>query len=172
MEHKQSSTVDKFEKFTWKVDNFSCLNTVEVCSQPFVLGGYPWRISLFPRGNKLIKEDDNLSIYLEAMQNANMSEGWSRDVKFKLFVFSQLNTNMTISKESNHKFNASEDSWGFESLMTLADLHDPNKGFIVKDACIVGVEVFVCWSSQEKPMNQAASLTFGSQTSKGWRYGA
>jgi hypothetical protein len=53
---------------------------------------------LFPRGNKLIKEDDNLSIYLEAMQNANMSEGWSRDVKFKLFVFSQVNTNMTISK--------------------------------------------------------------------------
>jgi hypothetical protein len=66
--------------------------------------------------------------------------------------------------ESNHKFNASEDSWGFESLMTLADLHDPNKGFIVKDACIVGVEVFVCRSSHEKPMNQAASLTFGSQT--------
>jgi hypothetical protein len=28
--------------------------------------------------------------------------------------------------------------------MSLAQLHDPDKGFIVKDACIVGAEVLVC----------------------------
>lgn len=70
--------------------------------------------------------------------------------------------------ESNHKLNASEDSWGFESFMTVAELHDPNKGFILKDACVVGVELFVSKSSHEKPTNQAAnltaSLTLGSQT--------
>jgi hypothetical protein len=37
-------------------------------------------------------------MYLEAVKTANMSEGWSRDVKFKLVVFNQLNTNMTITK--------------------------------------------------------------------------
>jgi len=70
--------------------------------------------------------------------------------------------------ESNHNFNASEDSWGFESFMTVAELRDPKKGFIVKDVCIVGVELFVCKSSHKKPINQAAnltaSLTLGSQT--------
>jgi hypothetical protein len=30
------------EKFTWKVENFSRLKTVEVYSEPFVAGGYPW----------------------------------------------------------------------------------------------------------------------------------
>lgn len=41
MEHGQSSA-DMFEKFTWKIENFSRLNKVEVYSEPFVLGGYPW----------------------------------------------------------------------------------------------------------------------------------
>jgi hypothetical protein len=41
---------------------------------------------------------DYLSIYLYAVQTANMSEGWSRDVKLKFRVFSVVNTNMTITK--------------------------------------------------------------------------
>jgi hypothetical protein len=37
MKHEQSS-VEKSEKFTWKIKNFSRLNTNEaVCSEPFVL---------------------------------------------------------------------------------------------------------------------------------------
>jgi hypothetical protein len=53
------------------------------------------RICLYPRGYKV---DNYLSIFLEAVETANMSKGWSRDVKFKLLVFNQLNTNMTITK--------------------------------------------------------------------------
>jgi hypothetical protein len=34
--------VEKFEKFTWKIENFSCLKTDEVRSETFVIGGYPW----------------------------------------------------------------------------------------------------------------------------------
>jgi hypothetical protein len=53
--------------------------------------------------------------------------------------------------------------------MKLDKLNDPNNGFIVDDACIVGAEVYVCKSTNEKRLNQGgnfnASLTFGSQTS-------
>jgi hypothetical protein len=41
MEQEQSS-VEKFEKFTWKIENFSRLKTDDVYSEPFVIGGYPW----------------------------------------------------------------------------------------------------------------------------------
>jgi hypothetical protein len=42
MEHGRSS-VEKYEKFTWKIENFSRYNFgEEVYSEPFVLGGYPW----------------------------------------------------------------------------------------------------------------------------------
>ncbi|KAL5060452.1 hypothetical protein RYX36_032056 [Vicia faba] len=94
MEHEESS-VEKFKKFTWKVENFSRLNTNEVRSKPFILGGYPWRILMFPKGNNKIK---HLSLYLEAVKTANMSEGWSRDVKFKLVVFNQLDANKTVTR--------------------------------------------------------------------------
>ncbi|XP_050914888.1 protein RESTRICTED TEV MOVEMENT 3 [Lathyrus oleraceus] len=153
MEHGQSS-VDMFEKFTWKIENFSRLKEDEVYSEPFVLGGYPWRISLFPKGHEV---ENSLSIFLEAMQTANMSEGWKRHVKYKLLLFDQLNANMTICRG---KFNATRKAMGFRTFLPLDELHDPVKGFIVKDTCIVGLEVCVCKSSQEKRVNQTASLIF------------
>ncbi|KAK2364554.1 ubiquitin-specific protease [Trifolium repens] len=156
----QESITEIFEKFTWKIHNFSRLNADKMYSEPFVINGYPWRILLYPKG---IKVDNYLSIYLEAMKTANMSEGWSRGVKFKLVVFNQLNTNMTITNESNHDFNAKEPDWGFASFMSLTKLHE--KGFLEKDACIVGAEVFVSKSTLEKRVSQTVNLTtsFGSQ---------
>ncbi|KAI5425169.1 hypothetical protein KIW84_031104 [Lathyrus oleraceus] len=141
MVHEQSS-VDKFEKFTWKIENFSHLNMYEVYSEPFFLGGYPWMIYLYPKGDEGV--EDFLSIYLAVVKTTNMSEGWSRDVKFKLFVFNQLNANRTITIESSNEFNAREDSWGFEFFITLDELHDPENGFVVKDSCMFGAEVYVC----------------------------
>ena len=41
MEHKESIT-EIFEKFTWKIENFSRLNVDEIYSEPFIFFGYPW----------------------------------------------------------------------------------------------------------------------------------
>lgn len=61
---------------------------------------------------------------------------------------------------SKNKFNASgQDAWGFKSFMSLSELHDPEKGFIVKNVCIVGAEVFVCKSNYEKQVSEATNLT-------------
>jgi hypothetical protein len=54
------------------------------------------KILLFLKGNK--NKGVYLSIYLEAVKTANMSEGWSRDVKVKFVLFNKRNTNMTITK--------------------------------------------------------------------------
>jgi hypothetical protein len=129
MEHGRSS-VEKYEKFTWKIENFSRFQIgQEIYSEPFVLDGYPWyysitviefiglintiytsvygsnlwfwfrRISLYPSGDDI--DNDYLLVYLEAVQmqtnNANMSNGWSRDVKFNLVVFNQLDSYMNIT---------------------------------------------------------------------------
>ncbi|GAU17571.1 hypothetical protein TSUD_341150 [Trifolium subterraneum] len=166
MEQEQSS-VEKFEKFTWKVENFSRLKTDEVYSEPFVIGGYPWKLCLLPKDGD---EDDCLALYLEVVKTSNMSKGWSRDVKFKLLVVNQFDTNRTITEDfGDCVFNASGPCRGFGDFMKLDELNDPKKGFIVGDACIVGAEVYVCKSTNEKQLNQSAnfnaSLTFGSQTS-------
>ncbi|CAJ2632168.1 unnamed protein product [Trifolium pratense] len=158
MEHQEPST-EIFEKFTWKIENFSRLKVNKIYSEPFIIGGYPWRILLFSKG---INNNGYLSIFLEAFKTAYMSEGWSRDVKFKLLLFNQLDSNMTITKESNDDFNANEVDWGFKSFMTLTEFCE--KGFLEKDTCIVGAEVFVCKSTLEEPVNQASNLTVSEAT--------
>jgi len=64
-----------------------------------------------------------------------------------------------IFAESKCKFNESNNAWGYASFVPLTEFHDPQKGFIVKDACIVGAEVFVCKPTNENRVSQAASLT-------------
>ncbi|GAU17574.1 hypothetical protein TSUD_341180 [Trifolium subterraneum] len=162
MEKQQEINVEiqPSEIFTWKIENFSKLNNVKkIYSDHFILGSYLWRIFLYPKGNEKKDAVNQLSIYLEAVETANESEGWSRDVKIKLVVFNQLNTNMTIKKGGKHGYNAKEICYGFPSFMNLTELHNPEKGFIVKDTCIVGAEVFVSKSSREKQVNQAVNLT-------------
>ncbi|CAK8544218.1 unnamed protein product [Lathyrus sativus] len=144
--HEQAN-IEKIEKYTWKIENFSCLNTDEVFSEPFVLGGYQWIIGLSPKGED--GSGDYLSIYLEVVETANMSKGWSRDVKFRLSLLNQLD-NIIFAEEYSHGFKEGVESCGFESFITLDELHDPKKGFILKDACIVGAEVYVCKSTHVK----------------------
>ncbi|PNX63648.1 ubiquitin carboxyl-terminal hydrolase family protein, partial [Trifolium pratense] len=35
MEHKKSS-IEIFEKFTWKIENFYRLKAAKICSEPFI----------------------------------------------------------------------------------------------------------------------------------------
>jgi hypothetical protein len=61
--------------------------------------------------------------------------------------------------DSSREFNASVKSWGYRSFLTLDELNDSKKGFLVEDVCIVGVEVFVSKSRNEKRVIQADNLT-------------
>lgn len=51
------------------------------------------RILLFPNGNNV----DFLSIYLEA-GSTNLPKGWTRDANFRLSLYNQVNSDMTITK--------------------------------------------------------------------------
>ncbi|CAJ2632173.1 unnamed protein product [Trifolium pratense] len=160
MEQEQYG-VEKFEKFTWKVENFSEYDPeADVYSEPFVIGGYPWVIMFNQIG-------DDLSILLGAVRTSNMSKGWSRLVKFKLFVLNQIDSNRSVIVDAKLKwpgdeqveFNEIDFFWGLESFLTFDDLDDPHIGFVVNDTCIIGTEVSLCKSKNEKQVNEASSLT-------------
>ncbi|MCI35480.1 ubiquitin carboxyl-terminal hydrolase family protein, partial [Trifolium medium] len=63
--------------------------------------------------------------------------------------------------EHTTEFKVGESACGYPSFMSLDELHDPQKGFIVKDVCIVGAEVFFGKRklTPENRVSQAASLT-------------
>ncbi|XP_050281152.1 ubiquitin C-terminal hydrolase 12-like isoform X23 [Quercus robur] len=138
-------------RFTWIIDNFSRLNTKMLYSDDFLVGGYKWRILVFPKGNNV----DHLSIYLDVADSTILPYGWSRYNQFSLSVINQIHDKYSISKETQHQFNAHESDWGFTSFMPLGELYDPGRGYLVYDTCIVQADVAVrrvvdYWSHDSK----------------------
>ncbi|XP_056171640.1 ubiquitin C-terminal hydrolase 12-like isoform X2 [Syzygium oleosum] len=126
-------------KFTWRIDNFPRLNTRKHYSEVFVVGGYKWRILIFPKGNNV----DHLSMYLDVADSAALPYGWSRYAQFSLAVVNQINNKYTIRKDTQHQFNVRESDWGFTSFMPLGELYDPGRGYMANDTVFVEAEVAV-----------------------------
>ncbi|XP_030962283.1 ubiquitin carboxyl-terminal hydrolase 12-like isoform X1 [Quercus lobata] len=126
-------------RFTWTIDNFSRLNTKMLYSDVFLVGGYKWRILVFPKGNNV----DYLSMYLDVADSTILPYGWSRYTQFSLSVINQIHNKYSIRKETQHQFNARESDWGFTSFMCLGELYEPGRGNLVNDTCIVEADVGV-----------------------------
>ncbi|CAI9766950.1 unnamed protein product [Fraxinus pennsylvanica] len=67
-------------RFTWAIDNFSRLNVKKLYSDVFTIGGYKWRVLIFPKGNNV----DYLSMYLDVEDSAALPYGWNRYAQFSL----------------------------------------------------------------------------------------
>ncbi|GAV86142.1 MATH domain-containing protein [Cephalotus follicularis] len=126
-------------KFTWTIDNFTRLNTKKHYSDVFVVGGYKWRILIFPKGNDV----DHLSVYLDVADSPTLPHGWSRYAQFSLSIASQIHKKYSIRNDTQHQFNAQENDWGFTSFVPLGDLYDPSRGFLVNDTVIIKANVIV-----------------------------
>uniref|UniRef100_A0A0E0LHG4 ubiquitinyl hydrolase 1 n=1 Tax=Oryza punctata TaxID=4537 RepID=A0A0E0LHG4_ORYPU len=138
-------------RFTWTIENLSRVSTKKLYSEVFVVGGYKWRILIFPRGNNV----EFLSMYLDVADSAVLPYGWTRYAQFSLSVVNQMHNKFTIRKETQHQFSARESDWGFTSFMPLGELYNPSRGYLVNDTCIVEAEVAVCkvvdyWSYDSK----------------------
>ncbi|KAL2600182.1 hypothetical protein AAZV13_10G096600 [Glycine max] len=125
-------------KFTWTIDNFSSISQ-KLFSDIFCVGGYKWRILIFPKGNGA----GHLSMYIDVADSATLPYGWSRYAHFNLTVVNQIHSKYSIRKDSQHQFNARESDWGFINFMPLAELYDPARGYLVNDTCIVEADISV-----------------------------
>ncbi|KAL9230836.1 hypothetical protein vseg_006133 [Gypsophila vaccaria] len=126
-------------KFTWMIENFTRINIKKQYSEPFAVGGYKWRILIFPKGNNV----DYLSMYLDVADSHTLPYGWSRYAAFSLTVVNQAHQKYSIRKETQHQFNARENDWGFTSFMPLSDLYDPSRGYLANDTVVIEAEVAV-----------------------------
>ncbi|KAI4382643.1 hypothetical protein MLD38_008581 [Melastoma candidum] len=138
-------------RFTWTIENFSRLSIKKLYSDIFHIGGYKWRILIFPKGNNV----DHLSIYLDVADSASLPYGWSRCAQFSLAVLNQIHNKFSIRKETQHQFNVRESDWGFTSFMPLSELYNPTRGYVVNDTCVIEADVAVrrvvdYWSHDSK----------------------
>ncbi|KAG6506098.1 hypothetical protein ZIOFF_031413 [Zingiber officinale] len=126
-------------KYRWTIENFSRLNAKKLYSDIFYVGGYKWRVLIFPKGNNV----DHLSMYLDVADSATLPYGWSRYAQFALAIVNQVHGKYTIRKDTQHQFNGRESDWGFTSFMSLSELYDPSRGYLVNDTCVIDAEVTV-----------------------------
>ncbi|EPS72157.1 hypothetical protein M569_02601, partial [Genlisea aurea] len=113
----QSSEEPQASRFTWTIESFSRLNMKKLYSDVFIVGGYKWRVLIFPKGNNV----EYLSMYLDVADSSTLPYGWSRYAQFSLAVVNQLSPKFTIKKDTQHQFNQRESDWGFTSFMPLSD---------------------------------------------------
>ncbi|KAM3255310.1 hypothetical protein ACQJBY_048575 [Aegilops geniculata] len=126
-------------RFTWTIENFTRVSGKKHYSDVFVVGGFKWRVLIFPKGNNV----DHLSMYLDVADSGNLPYGWSRYAQFSLAIVNQIHQKYTARKDTQHQFNARESDWGFTSFMPLSELYDPSRGYLVNDTIVVEAEVAV-----------------------------
>ncbi|KAE9447103.1 hypothetical protein C3L33_21004, partial [Rhododendron williamsianum] len=101
-----------------KIDNYE--------SAVFEVGGYKWKLSLYPNGNKKRNVTDHISLYLGIADTEALPPGWEVNVSFKLFVFDHIRDRY---------------------LTIQATFNDATNGYLLDDCCLFGTEVIVLKNS-------------------------
>ncbi|XP_057432814.1 MATH domain and coiled-coil domain-containing protein At3g58360-like [Lotus japonicus] len=125
------------EKFTWKIENFSKLDSEE-CSDIFHIGGHSWALFIYPTGN----DTDYLSFSLFFVER-DLPDDWCIFANFNLALINQVNGKRTITKGFAHTFNARDYEWHWPDFIPLVELRNSTSGFIVNDTCILEAEMAV-----------------------------
>ncbi|KAL9348576.1 hypothetical protein Peur_059942 [Populus x canadensis] len=87
------------------------------------------------------KVEKRLCLYPKGNKKGNLPRRWEVNAEFKLFVFDQINNKyLTVQVKRFHEMKT---EWGFDQLLSLETFNDASKGYLVKDCCVFGAEIFV-----------------------------
>ncbi|WJX91833.1 hypothetical protein P8452_73555 [Trifolium repens] len=129
------------EQFTWKISNFSKFDS-KTYSESFILSGFPWRIIMYPKGNKNSLGYLSLSIYLDISEIDNFHKEWRRYVNLELAVTNQADASLTIVKETEQEFKSSNHyCWSVDKFIHLDELRNSWSGYTVNDTLIIKARI-------------------------------
>ncbi|EOA23070.1 hypothetical protein CARUB_v10003850mg [Capsella rubella] len=134
-------------KFTWKISGFSKLGDKKYhYSDEFVVGDRKWRMKISPKGDH--KDIRALSVYVQAMAYLPNAVASSTYAKLKLRLLNQKNSNH-IEKRVFHIYSREiQDGSGISQLISLEDLNDESKGYLVEDTIVL--ETFLVCITETK----------------------
>ncbi|KAL5713528.1 hypothetical protein ACHQM5_015594 [Ranunculus cassubicifolius] len=152
--------------YTFKIQSFSLIseNLIEKYeSNVFESGGYKWKLVLYPKGDEKMNVKDHISLYIAISETDSFHTGREVYATFKLFLFDQVRDKyLTVEDEGKivRRFHAAKTEWGFSQFIPLTTFNDPSNGYLLKNTCVFGAEVFVrnntgqgeCLSMVESPV--------------------
>ena len=80
-------------KWRWNVHNYSTRGQ-KLYSDDFEVGGYKWRILLFPRGNNV----QAIGTYLDVADAKQMQGNWTRYARFQLSIINIKNSADSVTQ--------------------------------------------------------------------------
>ncbi|KAK8508746.1 hypothetical protein V6N12_034852 [Hibiscus sabdariffa] len=129
-------------KVTWRIENFSSIEDEEICSKSFIVDDIKLQLFIFPKGVKT----DHLSFYLEVSDPMTLSPGWRRFIRFGFAVINQIDRQTSKAIVAHAQFNETMSGWGEAAFLPLGELHDPERGYLVNDVCLVEAYVSTDYS--------------------------
>ncbi|KAL1197746.1 Ubiquitin C-terminal hydrolase 12 [Cardamine amara subsp. amara] len=139
-------------RFTWTIRGFSTLLKDTYLSDVFSIGR-SWNIRVDPSGHAT-GEGKALSMYLILNANEKIKSYEEIYVRAKLRVLNQRKLN-DVEKSVENWFNGPGlgpgNGWGYNEFISLADLRDSSKGFLVNDMLIVQVAIEAVSSTKYFP---------------------
>ncbi|KAK6116758.1 hypothetical protein DH2020_049491 [Rehmannia glutinosa] len=156
-------------KRDWKIENFSKLKDVWT-SEEFTAGDHKWKIDLYPDGNTKEK-GRSVSIFLYCVDSNSFAANekvradyciqiknslHSTDNSAKRVKTTHSGTSPPAASHSNKYsswFTLSATTWGWPAFISIADMRDPCKGFIVDDCCFLQIEISVRAVVRNAPSN-------------------
>lgn len=162
--------------YTLKIESFSLLSQIledagvqNYESDIFEAGGFKWKLSLYPRGDKERNGEGYISLYLVIAETNSLPLGWEVNVDFKLFVFDQIRDQYMTIQGTNGKvrrFHRTKTEWGFSQLVSLGSFNDVANGYLIQDMCVFGAEVSVV---NDTGRGECLTLLKGVGTTHTWK---
>ncbi|KAF6150269.1 hypothetical protein GIB67_033968, partial [Kingdonia uniflora] len=108
--------------------------------------GYKWKLAIYPNGNKCGNGSDHLFLYLVLVDKSSFGLNKEVVVTFNLFQFDQFRDKY-LSVQGERCFHRVK-TWGFDQFISLKIFNDPSCGYLIKDICVFGAEVFFIKSTE------------------------
>ncbi|KAH6768218.1 hypothetical protein C2S51_013554 [Perilla frutescens var. frutescens] len=127
----------------WKISDFSKLEGVWY-SEVFRVGGLRWKLQLYPNGNNSGK-GKSVSIYLVCVECKSFAPHEKVKANFCIRIRNNLPHHSHRYKFTSYLFKSGGEfrSWGFANFISISDMGDPSKGFIVNDCCFLDMEIYL-----------------------------
>ena len=107
--------------FTWVINNFEEIQDEKLYSEDFTIGGYKWRLKIYPKGDYTGK-GTHVSLYLYVADSDTLPSCWSRSASFTLSVLNRHGPEQSRRLDSERVFYAESTNWGRHQFLSLDEL--------------------------------------------------
>jgi len=120
--YKNVEILDK-KVYKWTIPQWSvALDREKLYSKTFEVGGFKWKLLLFPKG---VTGNNIVSVFLYSVDanDENCPNNWYACSHFGLALANPQDKKVFIKKEAHHRFTTKENDWGFQQFIKTNDLY-------------------------------------------------